>query len=1070
MTRALVVDDRPENLYLLRTLLQGHGHEVIEARHGAEALLKARADPPQIVISDLLMPVMDGFTLLRHWRSDARLQAIPFVVYTATYTDPKDERLALDLGADAFILKPAEPAAFMARIGEVLAKQECGERVAPHAPPADDEGSLAEYSEVLVRKLEERSFQLEQANSDLREDIARRERAEADVAALLAEAERARAALLGILEDERAAQVALQESETRYRAFFEQSMDAILLTSTDGRIHQANAAACAMFGRSERELRSLERGALVDMNDPHLRPLLELRARTGRAIGELTMLRADGGAFPVELSSAVFRDREGSERTSMIIRDISARRRADEALRASERRFRLAAATGDVWEADIATGGGFIPAHFKRMLGYDDGEIDNTLEAFAALVHPDDRGRWRQALQDHVRRRLPYALDLRVRSKSGDYRWFATRGQAAWDDNGRATYMAGTSFDITDRKRAEAERLLALERFEKVFLGAPEAMSISELETGRFLHVNDAFCEMFGYARAALIGHTSLELSLWSSALRRDFVVGKVRAGERVLAMEGQARTRSGELRDTLFSAERIDFGGTSCLLLMFSDISQRKRAEAALRDSEERLRFIIEGTGTGLWDWELATNRVTYSREWKRLLGYEEHEVADHLDEWRRLTHPDDVDRALAEVGAYLQRPAGTLELEFRMRHKNGEYRWIQSRAAAQLGGDGEPVRLRGLHIDITERRIVEEAVRESEIRLRNVLDNMFPFVGLLSLDGRVLEVNRAPLEAAGLTRGEVIGQPCAEILWFGYSSEVRDRLRAALVRAGAGESVRYDETIRVSGGRFLVIDLMFSPLRDAAGRVLQIVGSATDITERKRAEDELRQASQRLQTLSARLLAVQEEERAAIARELHDEIGQSLTALKLGAQALGRGIDADRAKKLAECVAIVDHTLAQTRNLALDLRPPQLDHLGLAAALRDYSERVAANAGLECVFSADRDYRALDRQLATAAFRVAQEALTNVARHAGARKIAVELRMQGDELLLAVSDDGCGYDLAEARRRALKGGSMGILGMEERIGLAGGQLKIVTRPGQGTRVQATFPLAPLSAGGPAA
>ena len=126
MTRVLVVDDKPENLYLLRALLQGNGCEVDEARHGAEALARARQSPPGLVISDLLMPVMDGYTLLRHWKADARLKSISFIVYTATYTEPKDEQLALELGADAFILKPAEPEPFMARVREILEQKRSG--------------------------------------------------------------------------------------------------------------------------------------------------------------------------------------------------------------------------------------------------------------------------------------------------------------------------------------------------------------------------------------------------------------------------------------------------------------------------------------------------------------------------------------------------------------------------------------------------------------------------------------------------------------------------------------------------------------------------------------------------------------------------------------------------------------------------------------------------------------------------------------------------------------------------------------------------------------------------------
>ena len=167
MKRVLVVDDKAENLYLLRALMQGHGFEVDEARHGAEALAKARARPPQLVVSDLLMPVMDGYTLLRQWKADPELAAIPFVVYTATYTDARDERLALDLGADAFILKPAEPADFMARIDAVLVRQAARAPTPARAPLPDEGLLLKEYSQALVHKLEDKMIELEQANRSL---------------------------------------------------------------------------------------------------------------------------------------------------------------------------------------------------------------------------------------------------------------------------------------------------------------------------------------------------------------------------------------------------------------------------------------------------------------------------------------------------------------------------------------------------------------------------------------------------------------------------------------------------------------------------------------------------------------------------------------------------------------------------------------------------------------------------------------------------------------------------------------------------------------------------------------
>jgi two-component system, cell cycle sensor histidine kinase and response regulator CckA len=181
MTRVLIVDDKEENLYFLKSLLEANGFMTDAARHGAEALIKARQSPPEVVISDLLMPVMDGYTLLRHWKADERLRAVPFIVYTATYTDQEDERLALDLGADGFILKPCEPDDFLAGLRKALSAKSAPRRVPPREPNQDEEVLLREYSETLIRKLEKKTLELEESNRQLQHDIAAREQAEAEL-------------------------------------------------------------------------------------------------------------------------------------------------------------------------------------------------------------------------------------------------------------------------------------------------------------------------------------------------------------------------------------------------------------------------------------------------------------------------------------------------------------------------------------------------------------------------------------------------------------------------------------------------------------------------------------------------------------------------------------------------------------------------------------------------------------------------------------------------------------------------------------------------------------------------
>jgi signal transduction histidine kinase len=234
----------------------------------------------------------------------------------------------------------------------------------------------------------------------------------------------------------------------------------------------------------------------------------------------------------------------------------------------------------------------------------------------------------------------------------------------------------------------------------------------------------------------------------------------------------------------------------------------------------------------------------------------------------------------------------------------------------------------------------------------------------------------------------------------------------------------------------------------------------------DKRRSEEALRAAHARLRALSSRMMRIQEEERRGIARELHDEIGQAFTAIKIGLQSLLPEAGSPRARgRVEECLRVVERALEQVRSLSLDLRPSQLDDLGLVAALRWYLDRQSRLAGFEIQFSADSPPERFHADVETACFRIVQEALANVLRHAAARRVRIELRRQGEALELAVEDDGRGFDVAAARCRAAHGGSLGLASMEERAALAGGRIEFDSQPGKGTRVRVHLPLVPAPA-----
>lgn len=349
-----------------------------------------------------------------------------------------------------------------------------------------------------------------------------------------------------------------------------------------------------------------------------------------------------------------------------------------------------------------------------------------------------------------------------------------------------------------------------------------------------------------------------------------------------------------------------------------------------------------------------------------------------------------------------------------------------------------------------------LEKADKESRLyqkRIEALINSSKDFILLKDKDFKYLIANKAHEKLFNINVSDVIGKTDFDFMPKELAEACRKSDEEAL---RSEDSVESEESI---GDR--VFHVVKQKVIDEKGEIIGIAAIIRDITTRRHTERELTEAKERFETLSGSLLRIMEDQRRHIARELHDEIGQQLTVLRINLQN-ARQLSNSREclKPLNETMAIVDNLLHLVRNLSLELRPSILDDLGLVPALRWYVKRLEQEAGGLIDFVADSRYHRFPPDIENACFRVAQEALTNAIRHSRAQKVVIELRQTEKDLQLTIFDDGHGFDVQSALKQAKMGSSFGLLGMQERIFLTGGTIKIESTPGKGTTIKACFPL----------
>ncbi|MEW6673735.1 MAG: PAS domain S-box protein [Thermodesulfobacteriota bacterium] len=286
----------------------------------------------------------------------------------------------------------------------------------------------------------------------------------------------------------------------------------------------------------------------------------------------------------------------------------------------------------------------------------------------------------------------------------------------------KKTYMVAIFRDITDRKRAEEELRLSEALFSNAFHIGPAGMTITRIADGKFIDVNESFLKMFKFSREEVIGHTSTELNMFSLEERKKVLEQQLAAGG-LRNSELSARSKLGKTIHLLFSSRPITVENEACHLTTLIDITDRKRSEEALHEALLRQNEAVKAANVGLWDWDLVTNQVHYSTEWKRQIGYKDHEIGNDFKEWESRVHPDDLGPTLEKAQASIAAKRKDHQVEFRFRHKDGSYRWILAQASVIPDASGRPIKMTGSHIDITERKQTDEELKKYREKLEELV-----------------------------------------------------------------------------------------------------------------------------------------------------------------------------------------------------------------------------------------------------------------------------------------------------------------------------------------------------------
>lgn len=716
------------------------------------------------------------------------------------------------------------------------------------------------------------------------------------------------------------------------------------------------------------------------------------------------------------------------------------------------------------WEFDAVSFEGKWTDEVAKLHDVDPNYPINV-ETGLQFYKPESKEKIKNAVKEAIEEGKSYDLELEMVTVKGNIKWVRTIGNPIWENN-KVVKVRGSFQDITEIKLAEESLRQSEELFKKAFRISPDSININRLEDGLYIDINEGFTKITGYTREDVIGKSSIDINIWADINDRKKLVAGLKQDGIVNNLEAKFKMKDGKILTGLMSAIIFDLKGVPHILSITRNIDSFIQTQQALRESEERWQFALEGPGDGVWDWNAETNKVFFSHQWKAMLGYNDDEIGDTLSEWESKVHPDDLDYVYKEINKHFNGEKPIYQSEHRMRCKDGSYKWILDRGKViKWNEEKKPVRVIGTHTDITERKKISEELENAYAILHTALDQSQAGIAIADEKGLITFINKSGIEIGGKKENELavtIDKYVASWQLYHFDGRKLKDDEVPLARAVLYGETNSLEFIVRRNDKDIVVLTNAAPIKNKENQNKGGVAVFLDITERKNSETKLLEYQKQLEELTKYLQTAREEEREAIAREIHDEFGQVLTSLKMNLSLVRRKLSSEIKENLifelsndfSSMMEQIDKSVHHMRKLITELRPEILDKLGLIPALEWQTEEFTQNSKIESTFNCLIENTELDKIEKLSVFRILQESLTNIAKHSKANKVEVFFGIENNNYILRVSDNGTGFKNTNDNSK-----SFGLIGMKERARLIGGDFNIVSELNKGTTINLSIP-----------